>query len=391
VIHLNIVSEIENYNHQNIIKMKTKILYTIATIAVLALSLFITGKLIKSKPITKTNKEAQNLLNVKTAIAKNSNYDSNVKYRGRISSYENISLSTEVSGKIMQGNVPFKAGQDFKKTDLLIQIYNEDIKAALMSGKSSFMRTLSAILPDINVDFPDEYNKWKEFFSLIKVDHNLPELPTTKTEQEQIFLASKGVLTEYYSLKQQEINLTKYAIYAPFNGSFKSVSREIGAVASMGAELASIIRTDKLEVIVPVLPEDAKWINPGDQVNLIGINNTKIGKVSRIADFVDPSTQSVNIYIDYYPNGNNSFLEGEFIDVEFDISQKVNGIKIIRETLLNNNQVYVVKDEILKLKSVQIERALDDHFIISGINDGETLVTESLANVSEGTKVIARI
>jgi len=370
--------------------MKTKILYTIAAIAVLAVSVLITGRLIKSKPITETNKEAQNLLNVKTAIAKNSNYDSNVKYRGRISSYENISLSAEVSGKIIQGNVPFKTGQDFKKNDLLLQIYNEDIKAALMSGKSNFLRTISNILPDIHFDFPDEYEKWKSFFGNISIENNLPELPESKTEQEHIFLASKGVLTEYYSLLQQEINLKKYAIYAPFNGSLKSVSREIGAVASMGAELATIIRTDKLEIIVPVLPEDAKWIKRGDKVNLIGINNTKIGKVSRIADFVDASTQSINVYIDYSPNSKNSFFTGEFIDVEFNTSKKINGIKVIRETLLNNNQVYIVKDEMLKLKSVQIERTLEDHFIISGISDGEILVTESLANVSEGTEVKAR-
>lgn len=371
--------------------MKSKTIYTIAAIAVLVLSVFITGKLIMSKPVPRTNEQAQNLLNVKATVAENANFDSNVKYRGRISSYENISLSAEVTGKIMQGNVQFKTGQDFETNDLLIQIYNEDIKAALMSGKSSFMRTLSAILPDINIDFPNEYNKWKEFFKLVRVDSNLPELPETKTEQEQIFLTSKGVLTEYYSLRQQEINLKKYAIYAPFNGSFKSVSKEIGAVANMGAELASIIRTDKLEVIVPILPEDAKWIKPGNPVNLIGINKTKSGKVSRVADFVDASTQSINIYIDYYPNRDNSFLAGEFIDVEFSISKKVEGIKIPREALLDNHQVYIIQNELLKLKSVKIERTLDDYLIISGIKDGETIVTESLADVSEGTKVIARI
>ena len=157
--------------------MKSKILYTITAIAVLILSVFITGKLIMSKPVPKKNDHVQNLLNVKAEKAENTNYDSNVKYRGRISSYENISLSAEVSGKIMQGDVPFKTGQKFNENDLLIRIYNEDVKAALMSGKSSFTRTLSAILPDISFDFPEEYSKWKEFFRNVKVDKNLPELP----------------------------------------------------------------------------------------------------------------------------------------------------------------------------------------------------------------------
>lgn len=370
--------------------MKSKIIYTITAIGILIISVFITVKLIKSKPVPRANEQTQNLLNVKATIAKNTNFDSNVKYRGRISSYENISLSAEVSGKIMQGNVHFKAGQEFKKNDLLIQIYNEDIKASLMSAKSSFMRTLSAILPDIRIDFPEEYDKWKDFFSLVNVDKKLPVLPETKTEKEQIFLASKGVLTEYYLLRQREINIKKYTIYAPFNGSFKSISREIGAIANMGAELASIIRTDKLEVIVPVLPVDVKWIKSGDQVNLIGTNNIKSGKVSRISNFVDASTQSINVYVDYYPNGDNSLLIGEFVDVEFNISKKVIGIMIPREALLNNNQVYIIHNKMLKSKSVQIERSLNDSFIISGIIDGETVVIESLADVSEGTKVNVR-
>jgi multidrug efflux pump subunit AcrA (membrane-fusion protein) len=370
--------------------MKSKILYTIGAITVILLSVLITGKLIMSKPVTKTNELSENLLTVKANTIKNTNYDSNIKYRGRISSYENISLSAEVSGKIMQGSIPFKTGQAFKENDLLIQIYNEDVKTALMSGKSSFLRTISTILPDMNIDFPDEYAKWKEFFSQIKVDKNLPKLPETKTEQEQIFLASKGVLSEYYSLRQQEINLKKYTIYAPFDGSFKKVSREIGSVASMGAELASIIRTDKLEIIVPVLPKDSKWIKTGNQVKLIGSQSTKTGKVSRIADFVDASTQSINIYIDYYPNDENAFITGEFIDVQFNIAKKITGIKIPREALLDNNQVYLILNQILKLKSIEIERMLDDHIIISGIKDGETIVMESLANISEGTKVLTR-
>lgn len=371
--------------------MKTKILYTFAAIAVILLSIFISGKMIMSKPVPQSNEQVANYLNVKAEKAENSDYNSNIKYRGRISSYENVSLSAEVSGKIIQGDIPFKAGQKFNKSDVLVRIYNDDIKAAMMSGKSSFMRTLSSILPDINYDFPDEYEKWKDFFNNIQVDKNLPELPKTKSDQEQIFLASQGVLTEYYSLRQQEINLQKYTIYAPFNGSLKSVSKEIGAVTNMGAELASIIRTDKLEVTVPVLPEDAKWVKIGDPVNLIGISKVKPGKVSRIADFVDPSTQSINIYIDYYPNSDNSFLEGEYIDVKFEISKNVKGIKIPREALLNNNQVYIIVDETLAKKSVQIERSLDDYYIISGINNDELVVVESLADVTEGTRVIARI
>ncbi|MCG8409975.1 MAG: HlyD family efflux transporter periplasmic adaptor subunit [Bacteroidales bacterium] len=370
--------------------MKTKILYGIASFAVVIFSVLFTVKLIQSKPKPRTREQIEDLLNVKAEEVINKDYSSSIKYRGRVSSYENISLSAEVGGRILQGDIPFKAGQSFRKNDLLIQIYNEDIKAALMSGKSNFLRTISSILPDVNVDFPNEFDKWKTFFTSIKVDESLPELPKTKTEQEQIYLASKGVLADYYSLRQKEINLKKYTIYAPFDGSFKTVAREIGSVANMGGELASIIRTDRLEVIVPVLPEDAKWIKVGNKANLIGSNNIESGVVARISDFIDASTQSINIYITYMPKNNKKFFTGEYIDVEFSILKNVSGIKIPREALLNNNQVYLIQNKSLAFKNVNIERTLDDHYIISGVDNGEIIVTESLADVSEGTKVAIR-
>ncbi len=371
--------------------MKTKVLYTIAVIAVLLISVLFTGRLIQNKPVPNSNDKTENVLNVKSQKAEYSKYEANIKYRGRVYSFENISLSAEVSGKIIQGDIPFKAGQEFKKNDLLIHIYSDDVKASLMSGRSNFLRTLSSILPDINYDFPEEYEKWKTFFNNLKVDQKMPELPQINSEQEQIYLASKGVLTEYYLLKQQEINLKKYTIHAPFNGSFKIVNREIGSVANMGAELASIIRTDKMEIVVPVLPEDAKWIKNDDEVILIGEDSVKKGKVARIAGFVDQSTQSINIYVNYYPSESQAFFIGEFIDVKFSDNKKIEGIKIPREALLDDNQVFIIKNNTLSLKSVVIERSLEDYFIISGITNGEIIVSESLADVPEGTKVNAII
>jgi hypothetical protein len=49
--------------------------------------------------------------------------------------------------------------------------------------------------------------------------------------------------------------------------------------------------------------------------------------------------------------------------------------------------VYVVKNNRVQLKNVTTARKLPDHVIISGLNDGETVVIESLVDISEGDKV----
>lgn len=371
--------------------MKSKVIYGITGFGILVVSVLLTGFLMRTKPEPAKKDKGENYLYVKAKQVENKQIDPAVTHRGRISSYESVSLASEVNGRIMEGEVPFKEGESFEKGDLLVKIYDEDTQAALTSGKSNFLRTLSSILPDLKVDFPDEYQKWKQFFNSINVHKELPELPSVNSEKERVFMASAGVLTEYYSLKQQEIKLNKFKLYAPFDGTFVQVQRQVGAVANMGGNLASIIRTDRLEVVVPVPPEDAKWIEKGNTVYLKDKEGNKAkAVVTRIANFIDERTQSVNVYVEYIPGGPESFKVGEFVDAAFDITKSAKGVRIPREALMNGEKVYLVEDGYLKLKHVRLQRTLQDYSIVSGINDGEWVVTESLVDVSEGDKVKIR-
>lgn len=370
---------------------RKNIIYLIASVLVIAAAIALSGFFMKNQPEPKQNQEDENLLYVDVDTVSTKNMHPSVEYEGRINSYETVSLAAEVRGRIMEGEVPFKEGEAFDKGDLLVRIYKEDAQAAMTSGKSNFLRTLSSILPDLNVDFPDEYKKWKEFFNKVNVKGELPQLPEINSEQEQVFLASRGVLSEYYSLRQQEINLKKYNLYAPFEGAFMKVNQQVGAIASPGAALASIVRTDRLEAVVPVPPEDARWIRPGDGAKLEGNNGiVRQGRVTRIADFLDPSTQSVNVYVKYLPVGDKSFKVGEFVQATFEISKTVSGFTIPREALLDDEAVYIVNDDHLRKKPVQVVRKLSDHVVLSGIEDGTLVVSESLVDVSEGQEVKTR-
>ncbi|MCF8336202.1 MAG: efflux RND transporter periplasmic adaptor subunit [Bacteroidales bacterium] len=370
---------------------KKNFIYFIGSILVIGLAVALSGFFMKNQPEPKQNLKDENLLYVKVDTVSTKKLHPSMKYEGRISSYETVSLAAEVSGRIMEGEVPFKEGEDFEKGDLLVRIYKEDAQAAMTSGKSNFLRTLSSILPDLKVDFPDEYQKWKNFFNAVDVKKALPALPEINSEQEQVFLASRGVLSEYYSLQQQEINLSKYNIYAPFEGAFQKVNQQVGAIASPGAALASIVRTDRLEAVVPVPPEDARWIQTGIEVKLTGNNGiVKQGRVTRVADFLDPSTQSVSVYIKYLPGGSKSFKVGEFVQATFEISREVSGFTIPREALLDAGAVYTVRDNQLRKEPVEVIRKLEDHVVLSGLENGTLVVSESLVDVSEGQEVKTR-
>lgn len=370
--------------------MRNKVVYTLIAVVLLLVSVFATAKIIQGKDVPEKGMEGSAILSVKADSVKFNDYEITTSYRGRISAFENVSLSSEVTGKILQGDVRLKTGETFTKGQLLINIYNEDVEASLKSVKSSFLRTVSSVLPDMKVDFPDEFEKWNAFFQSISVDEELPELPVVNSDKEKIYMASKGLLSEYYTIHQQEINMLKYKIYAPFNGSFKTVNKEPGSVASMGGELANIVRTDVLEVSVPVMPEDARKIKVGNKVDLSKSGIVGTGKVTRIANLIDESTQLVNVYIQYVPSSADPFYYGEFVDANFTYSGEISGMRLPRESVFNEDDVYVISDGMLEIKEVQVLETEDDYCIVGGLDVGEILVTENLADVREGMKVQAR-
>jgi len=368
--------------------MKKKVMYGVVGVLLVAAAFAISGFLIQTKPQPKKDDAQHNTMYVKASKASIVENDAEMNYRGLITAFDNVSLAAEVSGRIMQGDVRFKAGESFRKGDVLLNIYSEDVKASLKSGKSSLLQTLSEILPDLKVDYPNEFDKWNSFFNSIDVDRPLPDLPTINSNKEKVFLAANDVLSTYYTIQEQEINLERYTIRAPFNGSFKTVTKEIGAVSTSGSELATIIRSDKLEIVVPVFPSDLKWISKGDKVTVIGSDGKEqSARVSRISGFVED--QSVNVYLTYLANGSSTFLEGEYVDVIFS-GTKVSGVQIPREALVDGRYVYELNDGKLQKVAVKIERQLDDVYLISGIDSSRIIVTESLTSVSDHVEYLAR-
>jgi len=370
--------------------MKKKILYGIASLVIIFLAIGFSAYLIEAKPAPQKDNNKENIMYVKTRKGEITELNSDMVYRGRITAFDKISLASEVTGRIMQGDVRFKTGESFNKNDIIIKIYSEDVEAALKSGKSSFLQTVSRILPDLKVDYKEQYDKWVTFFIAIDLEKRLPELPEINSDKERVFLASNNVLTSYYNLKQQQIKLKRYTIRAPFTGSFKSVNKEIGAVASPGAELATIIRSDKLEVVVPVFPKDLVWIKKGEEVVITdnrGIEQAT--KVSRISSFVDEATQSVYVYLTYIATKNSKLLEGEYVDVNFN-SMKISGFEIPREALVDDYFVYQLANNKLLKTKIEIVRVLDDMIIIDGIDSIKTIVTESLTSINPNIKYLSR-
>lgn len=344
---------------------------------------------ISMKPEPPRRPETEMKRFVRAKEVKYSDLKSSVVREGRVVAGNEVLLIAEAAGKIEAGEVALRKGASFKKGQLLASIYKDEAELALKARVSRFLSSMTALLPDLKVDFPEEFPRYENFFRNIEIGKELPEIPKINSEKLKIFLSSKNILSEYYGIKQDEKHLKRYALYAPFDGSFSQVMLEVGAYANPGSQIARMIRTDRLEIEVPVENEQSKWIQIGDRVRVFSrdrrIENK--GVVVRKADFVDVSTQSRSVFVALSGEAARNLLAGEYKVVEFPGQIITGAMELPRGAVFNSNEVFVVLDGRLKKRRVNVLKWNESSLIFNGLQEGEVVVSEPLINAQENMAV----
>jgi membrane fusion protein, multidrug efflux system len=317
-------------------------------------------------------------------------YDVNyagISATGRVSSQHAVDLSVEVSGQVLKCDVTLKEGTTFKKGDLLVRIFDEEAQSNLKASKSRFLNGIAGILPDMKIDFPESYAKWTNFFNSIDIGKDLPDLPKIDSDKEKVFLASRNILSDYYTIQSSEIRLSKYDIYAPFNGTYTNVMMEVGSFASPGSRIATMIKTDKLELEVPVKIDDIYWINIRDNV----IASTKDGlytwegTVVRKSDFVDPNSQSISVFVELESSKSKPLYQGQYLKAVFAEKNLDNSMEIPRNAIFNKEFVFIIEEGRLIKQRINILKTNENTVLFSGLEPGTLVVVEPLVNAQEGT------
>lgn len=257
---------------------------------------------------------------------------------GRVETAQSLDLLSEVSGRMYEGKVRLKEGQNFRRGDLLFQIDATEASLTLKSQKSNFLRDLAAILPDLKIDYPESFEVWQGYFSKLEIEKDLPPLPEFQSEKEKTFLATKGIYSTFYTIKSAEERLRKHWYYAPFDGSISEIVLETGAFVNSGTKIGKIMRKGYHELKVAVETKDIPWIQLGTETSIYS-NETQQswhGTVARISDYINQNTQSIDVYISIDPSGGKIY-DGQFIEAAIPARIIKDGMEIPRNIIYNGN------------------------------------------------------
>lgn len=368
--------------------MKKFIVSAVAFIVIVGGGYFFMGFLSSQKETPPERPKPEVVNYVRAIEFKPTDIETEVEAYGRVVSSHQLNLTAEVGGRLLAGNLALKAGQNFTRGQLLFKIHSTEQRLSLRARKSTFLNLLASILPDLRIDFSDTYANWQQYFDAIDLEKDLPELPKAKSSKEKTFLATKNILGEFYNIKSLEENLKKYSVYAPYTGSISIVNVQVGSIVNPGTQVGTIIRTDKLEIQIPIELRDIAFVEVGKRVAVIGQNGKSLrGEVARVADLVDPNTQSINVFISIENTQKGDIYDGLYLNTKIPGKVVPDAMSIPRSVIRNKDEVFIVENDVLRTRKIIIQKVNGENAIVSGLNAGDLLVVDAPTNASNNMKV----
>lgn len=223
-----------------------------------------------------------------------------------------------------------------------------------------------------------DVGKWKNYVNAFDVENSIKALPTPTSGREQFFYAARNLENQYLSIKSREKNLSKYAIFAPFNGVVTQSTINPGALVRVGQKLGEFISPYTYELTATVPLEEVGFFKPGNVVRLTSdaVAGEWSGNVARVGKSIDATTQTQKVFIRVSGSDLN---EGMFLN-GFIATEKIeNAISVPRKLLNDNRQLYIIENDKLVLKPIELVKFEGNNAIVKGIaNDTKVLAAPIL-------------
>jgi len=305
---------------------------------------------------------------------------------GNLIAKRRLEIYSEVQGIFKPASKLFKPGEKYNKNEIFITINNTEYYSSVQSAKSNLINSIVAIMADLRLDFPDIYPKWQAYIKSFDLDKTTPKLPKMSSEKENYFITGRGIVSNYYSVKNLEERLTKYTIKAPFKGILTESLVTEGTLIRNNQKLGEYIDPTIYEMEVSLGKNYASLLKIGENVQLNNLENTKkyTGKISRINGSVNTDTQTIAVFIEIK---NSSLKEGMYLEAKLNAKNEPNAIEINRSLLLDENKIFIVRDNVLDIMEVTPTYFSETKVVLKNIPDKTIILSNPFPGAFVGMSV----
>jgi membrane fusion protein, multidrug efflux system len=344
------------------------------------------NKLKSSKAETERSTPASQARMVRTLVAQNGPVQLSIPVTGRLRAMDRMVITAEVGGTVQRTGKDFREGVSFRQGEVLFRIDNGEVRAQVNAQQSAFIRGLVQLVPDMRIDLPDVAAKWEAYLKSVPVEGQLPELPKLASEQERNYLAGRGILDQYYSIRALYERLGKYTVTAPFDGVVVGAGIEAGAIITPGTRLGEFIAPGSLELETAIGAGELAYVSVGDTLRLASkeVPGTFRGRIVRIGESIDAGTQTVKLFVQVSGQG---MRDGQYLTGNIQAGSVSEAVSVPRSALLEEAALYTVRDSALVKQPVEVMHQGVEQAVVKGLVSGQVVVIDRLSGAHEGMRV----
>lgn len=347
-------------------KISIKKYFTLTVFLTSLCSLFIIACNSK-KQDAEVNKPAKpNILNAEGYIVKPQQFQSDYTASGSLLPNEEIQILSEVSGRIT--SITFEEGSHVEKGQVLLRLYNDDIKAQIQKSKAQRelqekIRARQAELLRIGGISQQDYETTDAQIQSIDAD-----------------------------LAYSEALLRKTTIIAPFPGRIGIRNVSTGAVITPATIIATLQQTRILKMDFTIPDQYKEEVTTGKKVtfSVTGKLDTFTGTISAIEPSADAVTRTLKVRA-LVNNDDHKLVPGSFTHVVIPFENNKSALLIPSQSVIptdRDKEVAVIKGGKAKMVPVTIGTRTNDLVeIIQGLNAGDTIITTGIMQVKNNMNV----
>jgi multidrug efflux system membrane fusion protein len=342
-----------------------------------------------------------------------------VQVIGNVEAYSTISVKAQVTGQLV--NVHFKEGDFVKKGDLLFEIDPRPLEAVLNQTQANLTRDEAALGQAQAVLQRDmaqarfaesQATRYAQLFDQKIIARD--QMEQTRANADATAQAVQADKATIESMKAS-INATRAAvenakvqlgftkIYSPITGRTGNLTVKNGnVVTANNMEMMTINQVEPIYVTFSVPEAQLAAVKRYMAVGKLPVlarpqdegEMEETGTLTFVDNTVDMTTGTIKLK-GTFPNHDHKLWPGQFVRVTLRLTTRRDATVVPNEAVQtgqNGSFVYVVKsDRKVESRPVTVGARVDQDVVIeSGLEAGETVVTEGQLRLAPGSTVVVR-
>ena len=342
-----------------------------------------------------------------------------VQVIGNVEAYSTISVKAQTGGQLMK--VYFQEGDYVRKGAPLFEIDSRPLEAAVNQARANLLRDQAALgqaQANLQRDSAQaryaasQAGRYAQLFEQGIVSKDQAEQLRAGADADSQGLAADkaaiesaraAVVAAQATLDSATLQLEYTSIKSPIDGRTGNLNVKLGNIVNPNSmDLMTINEVQPIYVTFSVpekqLAAVKRYMSEGTLVVRVkpqdDAGTEEAGKLTFVDNTVDMTTGTIKLK-GTFPNTDRKLWPGEFVDVTLRLTTQMKAVVVPNQAIQTGQTgsfVYVVKqDRTVEPRPVTTGMRADQDMVIeTGLNAGETVVTEGQLRLALGSRVTLR-